>query len=61
MTEHATPEVFAECLQPYLFPMPETPWEAAFLLRCLDDARRRARIRREAERDTGESEASGGA
>jgi hypothetical protein len=37
MTEHNHPEAFPEHLRPYLLPLPETKWEALFLLRCFAD------------------------
>jgi len=38
MTEHKHPEAFPEHVRPYLLPLPETQWEALFLLRCFADS-----------------------
>jgi hypothetical protein len=37
MTEHKHPEAFPEHLRPYLLPVPETRWEALFLVRGFGD------------------------
>lgn len=45
MTEHSNPGAFPEHLRPDLLPLPETRWEALFLLRCLSDLNREAGTR----------------
>ena len=54
MTEHARPEAFPDHLQPVLLPLPETRWEALFLLRRLSDVNLQIRRRREEPHNRGD-------
>lgn len=52
MTEHKHPEAFPEHVRPYLLPLPETQWEALFLLRCMDDVNEAIRERNHSAEDS---------